>query len=96
MKVVYGTRGCVWWDTIDKVGMTPPSEGISIPCCPYCGSILFEVPSEQEWWNGVDKYEANGHPGYRALIEWSQGVCFSSFGALKNFYEQQTGRKPPP
>lgn len=92
MKVVYGARDCVWWDTIDNAGRTPPRAGVSIPCCPHCGSVLFEVPSEQDWFAAVDKYEAQGHPGYRALIEWARGKCFPNHALTKAAYKVATGK----
>lgn len=69
-RVVYGAM-CSWWDSIDKV-----SSNDGLPCCPHCGGILFEVPTEEEWFKGVDLYAAKGHPNYRKFIEWLRGKCF--------------------
>lgn len=90
-RIVYGIR-CVWWDGIEKVGKTPPERGISIPCCPHCGGVLMELRSLAEWWAGVEKYEADGHPGYRAFIEWLKGKCFPNRQAAKAAYEAKPGR----
>ena len=61
-----------------------------LPCCPHCGSMLFEVESEQVWFDGVDKYEANGHPGYRKFIEWMRGKCFPSLEEAQAHYSKET------
>lgn len=91
-RIPYGIR-CTWWDSIDKVGLTPPSGDIShrLPCCPHCGGMLFEVESEKVWFDGVDRHEANGHPGYRALVEWSRGKCFPNYAALAAAYAARPG-----
>jgi len=75
-RIVYSVHG-TWWDSIDKV-----STKNGLPVCPHCGSPLFEMESEDVWWAGVDRYEANGHPGYRAMMEWARGKCFSTMSAL--------------
>lgn len=93
-RITYGAQ-CVWWGGIEDIGKTKPREpgGISLPCCPKCGGMLFELPSPKEWWDGVEKYEANGHPGYRAFIEWRKGKCFPTQEAAKAAYEAKPGRK---
>lgn len=68
--VVFGAR-CTWWDYITRAGSLPSG----LPCCPHCGSPLFQ-DHEDSWWAGVDRYEADGHPGYRDVITWAQGRCF--------------------
>ena len=40
-RVVYGAN-CTWWDTIDKISKTASG----LPCCPRCGSVLFEIENE--------------------------------------------------
>ena len=85
-RIPYGIR-CTWWDSIDKVALTPPGpSGHQIPCCPHCGGVLFEVESEAKWFEGVDRHEANGHPGYRAMVEWSRGKCFPNYAALESAF----------
>lgn len=73
--IVYGAN-CVWWDTIDKAGKTPEHNGISIPCCPHCGSVLFQI-EDSKWHDGVAAHDAK-NPGYADMIKWSQGKCFQS------------------
>ena len=84
-RIVYGAR-CMWWDSIDKL---VAHSGATLPCCPRCGGMLFELPDENMWWAGVDRYEANGHPGYRAMIEWSRGKCFPSLEATQKAYTER-------
>lgn len=89
-KIVYGAR-CAWWDDISKADHTPKSRnGISIPCCPHCGSVLFEM-NESEWWRSVDRFEANRHPGYRKMIEWRRGKHFTTCDEAESEYAKATG-----
>lgn len=100
-RIVYGAV-CTWWDSIQKVGRTPPTpNGHSLPACPHCKGVLFEMRDEAAWWRGVDAYEATGHPGYRAMTEWARGKCFrtsSLLGAAYSTYkaglEKQTIPSP--
>lgn len=68
----YGAA-CTWFGSINETG-----KRVHIPCCPNCSGVLFEMPGEREWWDGVDSYERDGHPGYRAMLEWqhSEKKCF--------------------
>ena len=84
-RIVYGAR-CSWWDSIDKVGLIPVPHSVGLPCCPHCQSPLFEIDNEAIWFASVDRYEANGHPGYRAMVEWGRGKCFPSIADLFEAY----------
>lgn len=77
-RFCYGAT-CTWFGSIHETKSTPGPHG-GIPCCPLCGGVLFELPDESEWWGGIDAYEKEGHPGYRAMWEWQreQKKCFSS------------------
>lgn len=72
-RVVYGAH-CTWWDSIMKASKLPTG----IPCCPFCKSVLFEFPDLDAFMEGVDKYERDGHPGYKELLKWQQGKCFQT------------------
>ena len=88
-RIVYGAR-CTWWDSIDRIGRTGPGpDGHRLPACPHCGSVLFEVPTEVEWWDGVERAEREGREGYRGLIEWSRGKCYPNFDALVAAYGRE-------
>lgn len=92
-RVVFGAR-CSWWGDIGDVGKTPRnSRGFSLPCCPHCKGMLFETDNPEIWWKGVDKFEADNHPGYRAFITWSKGQCFPNGKAALAAYEAATGIK---
>lgn len=70
-RVVCGAR-CSWWGPIADVGKTPSG----LPCCPHCGSVLFEYPTEAEWWAAVERHATEtGDPEYRAFAEWCRGRC---------------------
>lgn len=84
LRIAYGAR-CVWWDSIERVGQNAGG----LPCCPHCKGVLFEMESEAEWWAEVDRHEASGHPGYRAMWEWSRGRCFPTFEALQLAFMEQ-------
>jgi len=46
-----------------------------------------EVPSLKDWNRNVDEWEAAGHPGYRAMMDWARGKCFPSMTAMKASYD---------
>ena len=87
--IVYGAR-CVWWDGIEKAGSILRTAGPEMPCCPHCRSPLYQQ-DEPEWWAGVARYEADGHPGYREFVEWWRGKCFPTFAAAKRAYKASGG-----
>lgn len=99
-RIAYGAC-CTWWDDIHKVGTIPaqrvlrkrfggtvtiPSEAAGLPCCPHCRGMLFEMENEAAWFASVDKYESEGHPGYRRFAEWMRGKCFPSIEAAQAAY----------
>lgn len=84
--IVSGAR-CTWWDDISKTGNSGPGRS-GIPLCPHCRSPLFQQGPDA-WWRNVDRYQADGHPGYRGLIEWMRGRCFRTMGDAWDAYEAQ-------
>lgn len=90
-RIVYGFR-CVWWDGIEKVGRLGLRPSETIPGCPHCGSGLMQMDGPAEWWAGVEKHEANGHPGYRAFMEWLKGKCFRTIQEAQAVYQAKPGR----
>ena len=72
-RIVYGV-GCVWWDNIDKVAKTESG----LPCCPYCGSVLFEMENEAAFLSGVPETEKQ-YPGYGEYVKWQRGKCLKTF-----------------
>lgn len=102
IRIAYGAC-CTWWDNIYKVGTVPvqpkvyrkrfggtvalPSESAGLPRCPHCRGVLFEMRNEAEWFASVDRYEADGHPGYRKFSEWMRGKCFPSLDAARVAYD---------
>lgn len=89
-RIVFGAN-CVWWDSIDKAGLMLPS--VPIPCCPHCKGVLMEIPSIEEWNESVANYEAKGHPGYRAFVDWMRGKCFKSTREAQVAYALEGGGK---
>jgi len=90
-RIVYGA-GCVWWDSIDKVGTlgacltTGLANTVGLPCCPKCGSVLFEQ-DEDTWNKGIDEYNKT-NPGYKEFITWLRGKCFKTIDIAKGEYEK--------
>lgn len=80
-RIVYSVHG-TWWDSIDKVATNLGG----LPCCPHCGSVLFEMDDEAAWFRGADAYEADGHPGYVEMLKWGRGKCFPDMAALEAAY----------
>ena len=89
-RLVYGAS-CSWWDSIDKVGRT--GGPTSIPCCPHCGGVLYEMENEERWWRSVESYSReNSEPGYRKFVEWSRGKCFETWVEAKAAYAAEENR----
>jgi hypothetical protein len=84
-RIVYSVSG-TWWDSIAKVA----KDSSGLPRCPHCGSVLFEMDSEEPWWAGARRYEADGHPGYVDMITWGRGKCFPNLPALEAAYANRS------
>lgn len=81
-RVVFSVR-CSWWDGIDKVG----KKTSGLPCCPYCGSVLMEMDSEEEWWKSAENYAAKeNQPDYVEFIKWLRGKCYKNLDMAKEGY----------
>jgi hypothetical protein len=98
-RVVYGVT-CTWWDSIQNVGQRAVEEisiypergqptqvpATSMPCCPHCGGMLFEMPHENDFMKGAQEHEADGHPGYVQFVRWARGKCFPNVDAAQSVY----------
>jgi len=80
---------CAWWGSISEAAAFPNG----IPCCPHCKGVLLETESLEAWWTAIDAFEANGNPGYRAIVEWLRGKHFHSFVIAREVYNRS---KVPP
>lgn len=89
--IVYGAR-CVWWDDISKAAklVGVPGEH-ALPCCPHCHSVLYQM-EPAEWFEGLDRYEREGHPGYIKQWEWMRGRCFPNLEAATAAYKLHLAR----
>lgn len=96
-RIVYGAN-CAWWDGIEKIGRRESvinGMPASLPCCPFCQGMLFEMPSPKEWWASVEKYRRDtGDEGYRAFVEWLRGKHFESFDAARAVYNDGADKRP--
>jgi hypothetical protein len=81
MKIVYGAR-CSWWDDINKANKNE----VGLPCCPFCGSVLFETDLES--WNVAIAVHDKKHPGYKKVVQWMKGKCFLSYEVAQKEYDR--------
>lgn len=88
-RIAYGAN-CTWWGKIADVGKRHLRDAGTIPCCPHCNRMLFEVPNAEKWWATVDRHAA-AKPGYREFVEWLEGRCFANILAALNAYTHETG-----
>lgn len=82
-RFVYGAN-CAWFGPISAIGKRG-----NLPCCPYCGGMLFEYETEQLWWDRVDRYTLSGHPEYRTMIEWAADKHFASSTELEAAFKER-------
>ncbi len=81
-RIVYGAR-CSWWDSISMVG-----DRGGLPCCPYCGNVLFEVANEAEWKIGIERHAAQSNDsGYVTFMEWLRGKCYPNLDLARAAFE---------
>lgn len=84
-RIVCGAR-CSWWDSIDKAGRAPSG----LPVTPCCGSPMFEVESEDEWWRVVDAHQTQtGDDSYRQFVEWIRGRCFPDLATARQAFDEE-------
>ena len=97
-RYVYAV-GCTWHDSIHKVGNTGPSnmiindreiKSVGLPCCPFCGSMLFEVPNKKDFFLGAEEHDKK-YPGYLKYVMWTQGKCFSNTSEAISAFNSETG-----
>lgn len=73
-RYVY-SAGCTFHGSIDEIG-TKGGPGHRLPCCPSCGSMLFEMPTKEQWDRQIADYaKKKNDPQYAAFMKW--------FGALR-------------
>lgn len=85
--VVYGAT-CTWWGTLDEVKATPAG----LPCCPYCGGVLFET-SREDWTKGAARQAAVDGDEYLKVVAWLReaGRCFKSFAIATAAWREEQG-----
>ncbi len=82
---------CTYWtDDWEALKHTPVPEGAAIssgiPCCPECGSVGYQM-TLQAWNEGIEKYEADGNPGYGDFINEMKGKCHGPKTTLAELWE---------
>lgn len=107
-RYVYSAN-CAWHGRIADIGMTEPTPPTTVtiggrqvqipptrlPCCPHCGSMLFEMPSEEMWWKGAEKHEQKGHTNYVNFLKWvrEQPRCWPDIRSAGVEYAAVTGKE---
>ena len=81
----YGSCG-FWTDDWDLIKTTDGTDG-GIPCCPTCGCPGFIITAKQ-WFVGVEKFQADGHPRYREFIDSIKGKCFGRKADIVEQYQK--------
>lgn len=63
---------CMYWtDNWNALSSSPTG----IPCCPYCGTVGFQI-THQEWMNGAIRFAAEtDQPGYPKWLLDIKEVC---------------------
>jgi len=74
---------CTWHDVIDKAEQRRDLT----PCCPFCGSTLYELPSQDDF-EALARSADQSHAGMAAMLEWSRGKTFPDHDTLENAYRQ--------
>lgn len=79
VMVAYGAR-CTWWDAKSNAA-TIPSSGL--PCCPFCGGVLFETDAAS-WRSDAEAFaERSDDEGYVRFVDWLRGRdCREFVGGL--------------
>ena len=72
--IVYG-MGCAWWDSIEQTART--TEGGSLPCCPFCHSVLFQM-DDKEWEIAYSAHKNDRVADYSHFMRWLRGKCFKT------------------
>lgn len=94
MSLIVYSVGGTWWDSIDNVGFTSEKREHRLPCCPLCGSMLYQM-EEKAWWSGINRMEKEV-PGYKKFWEWLRGKCFKNLGdALMEYSKVEPNWKMP-
>ena len=74
-RIVYGMV-CTWWDSIDKASIGKNK----LPCCPYCESVLCEMPDIESFL----KHKKKKVP--KKILKWARGKCFRNWKTVEKAY----------
>lgn len=85
--IAYGVY-CTWWDSKEKVS----TNRAGIPCCPHCLCVLFEIV-EGVWNQCMNDFDTT-HSGYKKMMMWARGKCFTSMLMLKEAYSLARALEP--
>lgn len=79
------SAGCSWSGPISA---TARNAG-GLPCCPHCGSVLFEI-NEEAWKTDIAEHEKK-HPGLQDFLTWSEAQprCWKSLDAAAADYAKE-------
>lgn len=93
-RYCYSTS-CSWHGPIKAVGKIPSDKGFNLPCCPFCSSTLFEIPSKEEWDTGAKPHESEGRLNYVDFLEWTktQSRCWPSLREAAIDFKKESGKR---
>lgn len=87
-RIVYGAR-CLWWGSINETHVIP---GVGIPCCPHCGSPLFEVDSIAVWTAGIQE-QSKIDPHYAQFVDWLRTHHRINYDAARKEFDASQTRQ---
>jgi hypothetical protein len=82
--IFYGAH-CTRWEMPEKAGRRGEP---TIPCCPHCNGVLFQIESEVHWIADALRHENNGHPDYASILRWGRGQCFPNAAILARHFRK--------
>lgn len=76
------SAGCTWHGPFIEAARTEPMNGHRLPCCPHCGSPLYQYDDRAVWEASIEKFiraQADGFDAdlYRRWMQWlhDRGTC---------------------
>lgn len=68
-------------------------KGSGLPCCPFCGSMLFQEDTNK-WWEGAKQWDKE-HPNYFRFLQWTekQKRCWRNNSEAAVYYNNSPENK---
>lgn len=76
---------------VRELMMDLPETERSLPCCPVCKGMLYELDSEADYLAAAEKYATDQHDQtYVEFVKWAKGKCFRTVAEARMAF---AGRK---